>query len=324
MTFADSALLGLLKMKLRHVTCTAVLAILGAAAAYAGNPFVTDQFVADPSAKLFGKRVYVYFTNDSGNDGKYWNGRDWRLFSSADLMKWRDHGQIFSIDGFKWAKELAWAPEATYRDGTYYLYLPVDRTKIGVARAKSPTGPFTDAIGAPLVDKSRDQNVGDEPIDPAVFIDKDGQAYMYFGTRKPKVVKLGPDMVSLAGPIEDVTITNARVPYGEAPWLHQRNGIYYFSYSTGWPGQIAYATGKSPLGPFTHRGIILDRVNTTTNHQAIVERAGKWYLFYHNNSLPGGGEQRRSPNIDRLYYNADGTIRRVIPTKAGVGVAQKR
>lgn len=289
-------------------------------AADAKNPFVTDQFVADPSARLFGNRVYVYFTNDSGNDGKYWNGRDWRLFSSADLIKWRDHGQIFSIGGFKWAKELAWAPGAVQRGKSYYLYLPVDRTKIGVAKAKSPAGPFTDAIGKPLIDKARDINVGDEPIDPEIYVDGDGQAYMYFGTRKPKVVKLNRDMTSLAGPIQDVTITDAKVPYGEAPWLHKRGGIYYFSYSTGWPGQIAYATGASPLGPFKQRGIIFDRVNLMTNHHAIVQKGGKWYFFYHNNSLPGGGDHKRSPNVDRLYYNADGTIRRVIPTKAGIAV----
>ena len=301
----------------RLTLLSAALAAALAAPVLAKNPFVTDQFVADPSAHVFGDRVYVYFTNDSGNDGKYWNSRDWRLFSSADLKTWRDHGAIFSVDGFKWAKGLAWAPNAAYRDGTYYLYLPVDRTKIGVAKAKSPTGPFTDAIGKPLVDKARDSNVGDEPIDPFVFVDDDGQSYMYFGTRVPKVVKLGRDMTSLAGPIENLVIRNAKVPYGEAPWLHKRGGLYYFTYSTGWPGQIAYATAKSPMGPFTQRGIVLDKVNTFTNHQAIIERGGKWYIIYHNASLPGGGDYKRSPNIDRLHYNKDGTIRQVRPAKNG-------
>lgn len=307
----------------RYLSGAALIAASCFVPANAKNPFVTAQFVADPSAHVFGDRVYVYFTNDSGNDGKYWNGRDWRLFSSANLVKWRDHGSIFSIDGFKWAKELAWAPGGAQRNGKYYLYLPVDRTKIGVAVASSPTGPFADAIGMPLVDKARDFNVGDEPIDPEIFIDRDGQAYMYFGTRKPKVVKLGRDMVSLAGPIQNIQISNAKVPYGEAPWLHERNGLYYFSYSTGWPGQIAYATATSPLGPFTQRGVIFDRVNLFTNHHAIIEKGGKWYFFYHNNSLRGGGEHKRSPNVDRLYYNKDGTIRRVIPTKAGITIAAR-
>ena len=302
-------------LKIALVAGTA--AVLLATGAAASNPFVTDQFVADPSAHVFGDRVYVYFTNDNGNDGKYWNSRDWRLFSSADLETWRDHGAIFSVDGFEWAEGLAWAPAAAYRDGTYYLYLPVDRTKIGVARAQSPTGPFTDATGAPLVDKARDSNVGDEPIDPFVFIDDDGQAYMYFGTRVPKVVKLGRDMISVEGEIENLVIRDAQVPYGEAPWLHKKDGLYYFTYSTGWPGQIAYATATSPMGPFTQRGIVLDEVNTFTNHQAIIERGGEWYIIYHNASLPGGGEYTRSPNVDRLFYNEDGTIRPVKPTQSG-------
>jgi beta-xylosidase len=299
------------------------LTCLAAAAPVADNPIVKNQFVADPSAHAFNGRVYLYLTNDSGNDGKYWNSRDWRALSSADMKRWTDHGSIFSVAGFKWAKALAWAPAAAHRGGWYYLYLPVDRTKIGVARSKSPVGPFKDARGGPIIDTARDANTGKEPIDPMVFVDRDGQSYMYFGSRTPKVVRLAPDMVRTAEPIKDVKIENSTVKYGEAPWLHRRGDVYYFSYSTGWPGQIAYATGSSPMGPFTHRGIVLDKVNTVTNHQAIVEHGGQWYLFYHHNALPGGGEHKRSTAVERLVHLADGSIRKVTPTKEGLSASYR-
>jgi beta-xylosidase len=298
--------------------CLGALLLAGAAPAPA-NPIIRDQFVADPSAHVFDGRVYLYLTNDSGNDGKYWNGKDWRAFSTSDMRTWKDHGSIAQVSNFSWAKELAWAPNAVKIRNAYYLIVPVERTKIGVLRSNSPTGPFVDHIGEPLIDKARDANTGAEPIDPAVFVDGDGKIYMAFGTRTPKVVELTPDLKRIAGPIRDVKIEGApsSAPYGEAPWIHKRGGTYYFSYSTGWPGQIVYATGKSPVGPFTYRGVILDRMNTLTNHQALVDFKGKSYIFYHNNGLPGGGDFKRSTNVDRLYYEKDGSIRQVVPTGAG-------
>lgn len=308
---------------------TAIALILGALLIVSGpaaamdplpeNPLFRDQFVADPSAHVFGDTVYLYATNDSGNDGKYWNSRDWRAFSSKDLRTWADHGSVASLDVFPWAEGLAWAPGAAFHKGSYYLIVPLDRTKIGVAKSASPLGPFVDAIGAPLIDKARDENVGAEPIDPALLIDDDGKIYLSFGTRTPKIVELSDDLTRMVGPIRDVKIEGAPpgAPYGEAPWLHKRGGLYYFSYSTGWPGQIVYATSRDPMGPYSYRGVILDRMNTFTNHQAIVELDGQSYLFYHNHSLPGGGDYKRSINLDRLDYEPDGSIRQVVPTGGG-------
>ena len=282
------------------------------------NPIIRDQFVADPSAHAFGGRIYLYATNDSGNDGKYWNGNDWRAFSSADARHWKDHGSFASVNQFAWAKGLAWAPDAASRNGTYYLIVPVDRTKIGVLKGKTPVGPWKDAIGAPLIDKMRDADAGAEPIDPAVFSDK-GMTVLAFGTRVPKMVQLSDDLTRTIGPIRDLKIVGAppSAPYGEAPWIHKRGSLYYFSYSTGWPGQIVYATSRHLFGPYTWRGVILDRMNTFTNHQSIVEFKGKWYIFYHNKSLPGGSDFRRSINVDRLYYRADRTIVPVVPSGGG-------
>ena len=212
---------------------------------YSGNPFVT-QFVADPAAHVFNGRVYVYDTDDQTNGGTYWNSTAWHAFSSANLVDWTDEGSVLTLQAFAYAaKWAAWAPDVVSKDGRYYFFAPIDRWQIGVAVGDTPTGPFTDAIGAPLIQKDRDLNAGDEPIDPAVLIDDDGQAYLYFGTRVPKVVKLTADLLHLDGPIIDMSVSGNN--YAEAPWMGKHNGTYYFSYSTGWPGQIAYGTSASPL-----------------------------------------------------------------------------
>lgn len=280
----------------------------------AGKP-LTPRFSADPSPHYFNGAFYVYATDDASNSGKYWDSTTWRLYTSGDLSQWEDRGAFLSVSVFKWARPdaKAWAPGAAYRNGQYYFYAPVGGDKIGVAVADDPAGPFVDARSDALVDKARDANAGDEPIDPAVFVDKDGQAYMYFGTRVPKVVKLKPDMVSLDGPIMDVRVNgypaaDARKKYGEAPFLHVHDGRYYFSFSTGWPGQIVYATASSPLGPFTYQGVVLDYLKISTNHQAFLEHGGKHYLFYHDNLLPGGGDHRRSIAVTEVGYDANGAI----------------
>jgi beta-xylosidase len=288
-----------------------VLAGCGATPAPVPENPIIHNFVADPSAHVFDGRVYLFLTNDSANSGTYWDSRDWRLYSSADLVRWEDHGVPLAVDDLPWAEGLAWAPGAAERDGVYYFYFPVDRTKLGVARSDHPAGPYRDARGDPLVDKARDANAGDEPIDPMVYVDQDGQAYMYFGTRVPKVVRLARDMIHTEGPILDVALDTAN--YGEAPWLHERDGIYYFTYSTGWPGQIVYATGPGPMGPFTYQGVVLDYTSISTNHHAIVHHRGDWWLFYHEASLPGGGPHKRSVSVVPLVHEADGSIRPMTP-----------
>jgi len=302
-----------------HAFAAALFALVLPIAAQAAQP-ISPRFSADPSPHYFAGKFYVYATDDASNSGKYWDSTTWRLFTSSDLQTWTDAGIPLAVTVFQWARPdaKAWAPEAAFRNGKYYFYAPVGGDKIGVAVSARPDGGFADALGAPLVDKGRDANAGDEPIDPAVFVDKDGQAYLYFGTRVPKVVKLKADMVTLDGPIRNVAIeglpaSDPKKKYGEAPFLHEHGGQYYFSFSTGWPGQIVYATAASPLGPFTYRGVVLDYLKISTNHQAIIEIDGKSWLFYHDNLLPGGGSQRRSITFAPLEYEADGGIRQVKP-----------
>jgi len=304
----------------RHLFALLLVGATLTSVARAGNPLIQSRFCADPSPHVFGDVVYLYATNDEDNSGNYWDSTDWRLFSSRDMATWKDHGSFLSVKVFDWcaADAKAWAPCAATRNGKYYFYAPVGGTQIGVAVSHSPTGPFADPIGRPLIDKARDANAGDEPIDPFVFVDDDGQGYLYFGTRVPKVVRLKEDMVTTDGPILDVEIDLGDKKYGEAPWLHERDGIYYFTFSTGWPGQIVHATGDSPLGPFTYRGVVFDFLEISTNHQAIMKLSDQWYLFYHDNLRPGGGSHKRSIAAEYLHHNPDGSISQVVATSTGV------
>jgi beta-xylosidase len=238
-----------------------------------------------------------------------------------------------------------WAPDAAFKNNTYYLYFPArDHEgifRIGVAISKSPAGPFT---------PQAEFIPGSFSIDPCVFIDDDGQAYMYFGglwggqlekwqtgnfdptgeepggtepALGPRVAKLSPDMLSFDGSIEEVSITDEEGQpllagdharrFFEASWLHKYNGTYYLSYSTGDTHFIAYATSQNPTGPFVFRGYILNPVVGWTTHHSIVEFQGKWYLFYHDSSLSGGVSNKRSVKVAELIYNADGTIQTIEP-----------
>lgn len=306
------------------IAIAALVCALAATAASAQTLVSPTRFNGDPSPHYFNGKYYLYATDDASNSGTYWDSTTWRLYSSSDLKTWTDDGAFLGVNVFKWAKPdaKAWAPEAAFRNGKYYFYAPVGGDKIGVAVADKPQGPYRDARVDPLIDKMRDPNSGAEPIDPAVFIDDDGQAYMTFGTRDPKIIKLKRDMITRDGPVLDLVVTgypadDAKKKYGEAPFIHKRGGLYYFSFSTGWPGQIVYATSKSPLGPYQYRGVILDYLKISTNHQAILEHDGKSWLFYHDNLLPGGGSHRRSIAIEPLTYNPDGTIVEVRPARIG-------
>lgn len=295
----------------------------------ARNPFTTHLYTADPSARVFNDTLYVYPSHDE-DTATCFSMRDWHVFSTVNMDKWTDHGKIFSIDDISWADKEAWAPDCIEHNGLYYFYYPVEKSKIGVAVSNSPYGKFKDPIGKPLITIDTDGVVCDRDfIDPAVFIDDDGQAYLYMGQLVVNAIKLNDDMVSYDG---NVYLLEGTDDFFEAVWMHKYNGQYYLSYSSK-SGEIKYAMSDNPLGPFEYKGIILDKVNSGTNHHSIVEYKGKWYIFYHNSALYylkhpnevkkfGWDEHsyhtfRRSICVDRLYYNPDGTIRKVIQTRNG-------
>jgi beta-xylosidase len=297
----------------------------------AQNPFVTDAYTADPSAHVFEGRIYVYPSHDRDSSVTF-DMMDYHVYSSEDLRSWTDHGVALSLDDISWAEEKAWAPDCAYDKGKYFFYFPTDRSHIGVAVGDSPAGPFRDAIGKPLISKDSPGVVNKRDfIDPSIFMDDDGTPYLFFGQLDVNVIRLNEDMVSYDGPVH---ILEGAKDFFEAVWVHKFKGKYYLSYSTwgeqGVTGpQIVYATSDRVLGPYEYQGVILDEVNSGTNHHSIVEYEGQWYLFYHNSDLflvntPEDSPDmkyrpyRRSICVDRLYYNEDGTIQKVIPTKAGV------
>ncbi|WP_343602851.1 glycoside hydrolase family 43 protein [Roseateles sp.] len=303
----------------------AALAIT-AAPARAANPLFPQLYTADPAVLVDQGRVYLYVGHDEAKpDGKDFVMNEWRVYSSCDLVRWTDHGSPMKALDFKWAKGRAWASDITRRvvDGkpTYFFYTTVEHATvpgfaIGVASSDSPTGPFKDARGSALItnDMTTQTDIAWDDIDPAVFVDDDGQAYLYFGNTVLKVAKLAPSMTALAGAIDVVPVKD----FTEASYLHKHGATYYLSYSQHFPEETAYMTGPSATGPWTPRGVIMAKNDgTPTIHQAIFEFNGKSYIAYHNAKLPGGGEFRRSVAIEELHYNPDGTIRFIPQTDAG-------
>jgi hypothetical protein len=297
--------------------------------ARAANPIITDVYTADPAALVHGGRVYLYVGQDEAppKHHDYVMNR-WLCYSSDDMVNWTPHGSPFEPAAFKWAKSSAWASQVVERDGKFYFYATVAHATIkgmaiGVGVSDSPTGPFVDARGSALItnDMTTDVDIGWDDIDPSVFIDDDGQAYLYWGNTKCRWAKLKPNMTELDGPIHTVSEI-AR--FTEAPWVYKRNGLYYLTYSTDFPEKTVYATSDKPTGPWQIRGLINEIAgNCNTNHHAIIHFKGRDYFIYHNGAIqPHGGSYRRSVCIDYLSYNSDGTIRRVIMTSEGVGPAK--
>lgn len=294
--------------------------------ARADNPIVQHIYTADPAPLVHNGRVYLYTGHDE--DGStYFTMKEWRVWSSADMVNWTDHGSPLNISTFSWASANAWAGQVIARNGKFYWYVPVtnratNSMAIGVAVADSPTGPFRDAIGRPLV--------GNGEIDPTVFIDDDGQAYLYWGNPNLWYVKLNADMISYSGSATKIPLTtagfgtrngNASRPtlYEEGPWVYKRNGTYYNVFAAECCSEfIAYSTAPGPTGPWTYRGTIMPRQGGSfTNHAGVVDFNGGSYFFYHNGALPGGGGYTRSVAVEKFTYNSNGTFPTISMTTTG-------
>ncbi|HSX85762.1 MAG TPA: glycoside hydrolase family 43 protein [Cellvibrio sp.] len=296
-----------------------------ASLAQAANPIFTDVFTADPAALVHGGKVYLYAGHDEAKDNtKFFEMHDWLVYSSDDMVKWESHGPRLHVQDFKWAKGDAWASQVIEKNGKFYWYITArhNDTKpgfaIGVAVGDSPLGPFKDALGKALVtnDMTTDTPNDWDDIDPSVFIDDDGQAYLFWGNTKPRYARLKPNMIELEGPIKTLDLPE----FTEAIWIHKHGDNYYLSYAMGFPEKLGYAMSKSITGPWKYQGILNEVAgNTPTNHQAILEFNNKHYFIYHTGAgRPDGGQYRRSVAIDELFYNPDGTIRRIIMTSEGV------
>jgi len=294
----------------------------------AQNPIITNQYTADPSARVFKNRVYLFPSHDipphtNKNKENWFSMEDYHVFSSNNLRDWTDHGVIVTQNKVPWVKPDSysmWAPDCIERNGKYYFYFPStpkDTTiargfTIGVAIADKPEGPYK-------VQQQPIKNV--KGIDPNVFIDKDGQAYLYWSQGNIYAAKLKENMTELAS--EPIILRNLpEKGLKEGPYLFERNGNYYLTYPhvADKTERLEYAMGKNPLGPFTVSGVIMDEsANCWTNHHSVIEFKNQWYLFYHNNDLSPKFDKNRSVRIDSLSFNTDGTIKKVIPTLRGVG-----
>lgn len=318
--------------------CSFVTLFLAWGVAQAGNPVIKDRFTADPAALVHEGTVYLYVGHDEATpEARFFVLNEWLIYASTDLINWELKGSL-DREEFGWGRQAtAWAAQAIERDEKFYWYVTVlnddpDPTKagfgIGVAVADSPAGPFRDALGGPLV--RSDQTTppefmieGGRPswdnIDPTVFIDDDGQAYLYWGNTHLYYARLNENMIELDGDIHRVEIAEMPGTFTEAPWLYRHRETYYLSFAMNYPEQIAYATSDSPEGPWVYGGLILDVLpDTGTSHQAFLEFEGEWYFIHHTAALPGGGNYRRSVAIERFEHNPDGSIDQLVSTASGL------
>ena len=316
-----------MRKKLIILLSLMLITIFAITICFADNPIVQTIYTADPAPMVYDGRVYVYTTHDEDVIvNNFFTMNDWRCYSSTDMVNWTDHGKVSSYTDFSWAKGDAWAGQCIYRNGKFYFYVPINQKNggnaIGVAVSDSPTGPFRDAIGRPLAS-------GYGYIDPTVYIDDDGQAYLYWGNPNLWYVKLNQDMISYSGGINQIPLTTASfgarsntdrpTSYEEGPWFYKRNNLYYMVFAGGPISEhIAYSTSTGPTGPWTYRGKIMPTQGASfTNHPGVIDYNGNSYLFYHNGALPGGGGYHRSVCVEKFTYNADGTIPTINMTTTG-------
>ena len=308
-----------------------------------GNPMITDKWTADPAPMVHDGTLYLYVGHDEWYDGQdeagggqEFNITEWLCYSTRDMKTWTDHGSVLKPTDFSWGTGEAWASQVVEGpDGKFYYYVtamasePYNSRLVGVAVSDSPTGPFVDPLGKPLVSDDMTPNGPRgwwNDIDPTVLIDAEGTPWMCWGNGTCFIVKLKRNMIELDGPIEIL-----RVPgFVEGPWLDRHGDMYYLTYaSMGRGGEtISYATAPSMEGPWTYRGPLTGPAeNSFTIHPGIVEFRGQSYLFYHNATLSIDGIEgrigRRSVCVDYLYYQPDGRMAWVEQTKEGITVPPK-
>lgn len=302
-----------------------------------GNPLIKNKFTADPAPLVHDGTLYLYVGHDeyyegqnTASGGKEFNITEWLCYSTEDMQIWTDHGSVLKPTDFEWGVGEAWASQVIEHEGKFYYYTtvqagePYNSKVIGVAVSDSPTGPFTDAIGKPLITDEMTSNGARgwwNDIDPTFIMDEEGQAWLSWGNGTCFLARLKPNLIELDGEIETVDLPL----FVEGPWLHQRGDLYYLTYASMGEGRetISYATAPSMEGPWTPQGELTGMAeNSFTIHPGIVEFNGSWYLFYHNATLTLDGIEgaigRRSVCVEELHYNPDGTMQFVEQTTEGV------
>jgi arabinoxylan arabinofuranohydrolase len=297
---------------------------------FADNPVVQTCYTADQAPMVYNGRVYMLVGHDSDNATSGYLMRDWRCYSSNDMVNWQDHGIVLATSSISWSTSRdANASQVIYRNGRFYFYISTTASAgvaVGVAVSNTPTGPFRDTLGQPLITATQMTGCNAthswRGLDPTVFIDDNGQAYLYWGNNVLYWVRLNADMISTSGSISCLAQNDPAFgpDYEEGPWFYKRNSLYYLVYPSGFPERIAYTTSSGPTGPWTYKSIIMpvDPYGCSTIHPGVCDFGGNSYFFHHNAALPGGGNYKRSVCIERFTYNGDGTIPAINGTTGGV------
>ena len=312
---------------------TVALCFLGIAASFADNPAVQTCYTADPAPLVYNNRVYMYTGHDSDAASGNYNIANWKCYSSADMVNWTDHGVVLTPSQFSWATTKdASAAQCVYRNGKFYYYVSTTASggeAIGVAVSTSPLGPFKDTLGRPIVAAGAMTGCNAthswRGLDPTVFIDDDGKAYLYWGNNVLYWVTLNTDMLSYSGSVNCLPQNDTAAfgpDYEEGPWVYKRNSDYYLIYPSKIPESIHYTMSTGPTGPWKYKGqlqpVQSGTGSSSTIHPGMCDFGGNSYYFYHNGALPGGGSYKRAVCIEKFTYNTNGTIPAIPPTTAGV------
>ena len=315
-----------------------IAALLLSCGLFAQNPVIKGLYSADPTARVFNGKVYLFPSHDIISpvepERRWFCMEDYHVFSSEDLVNWTDHGVILDQKNVPWGNPEGysmWAPDCVEKDGKYYFYFP-NASKgrgfaVGVAVADRPEGPY---IPEPEPIK------GINGIDPCVLQASDGNAYIFWGNGR--CAKLKPNMKELADDNPKTTMKwgNREMEMigvncleglpsrqAEGPFAFEKDGNFYLTYPYVKENTevLAYAMSKNPMGPYEYKGIIMERSQNEcwTNHHSIVNYKGQWYLFYHHNDYSPNFDKNRSVRIDKISFLPDGTIEQVTPTLRGVG-----
>ncbi len=311
----------------------AVALILTSASAFAqparsGNPILPGWY-ADPEVHVFEGQYWIFPTYSA----PYAEQTFMDAFSSRDLVTWTKHAHVLDTANVSWARRAMWAPSIVKKGEWYYLFFgandiqsDAEKGGIGVARSKSPAGPFVDVLGKPLIDAFHN---GAQPIDQMVFQDVDGSYYIvYGGWRHCNIARLNDDFTAIV-PFPDGTKYKEITPAGyvEGAYMLVKDGKYYFMWSEGgWTGPdyaVAYAVGTSPFGPFERVGKILQQdpaVATGAGHHSVLHVPGSanWYMVYHRRPLNETDRNHRVVSIDEMRFDAQGHIQPVVITTTGV------
>ena len=294
---------------------------------FEGNPLVRDCYTADPAPMVSSDgRLYVYcghdecFEDKHGYEGKYgFNITEWLCYSTEDMKTWTDHGVIMKPTDFSWSIGEAWASQVMEYEGKYYFFVSTqcgdpNCKAVGVAVSDTPTGPFVDAIGRPLITDDMTDNGPRgwwNDFDPTIMVDDDGTPWLCWGNGTCFLAPLKHNLIELAGPITVLPMEN----YVEGPWLYKRGEHYYNVYASmgNHLETISYAMAPSVEGPWTFAGELLgEQKDSFTTHPGIIDYKGKSYLFYHGTSLSldgyGPATGRRSICFTEIYYDQEGKI----------------